>query len=428
MKHNERLQALSILTQLLDEQFSLAQLMPASAECSPMTKEICFGFCRHYTRLSAIADKLIAKRPKTTDVWVVLLMGLYQLHYMHAPDYAVVQETVALLDKIKKSWAKGLVNAVLRNFCRKKEEILASLAQDPGFVYGQPPKLLARLKKDWPHDWQAIAQANDAHPPMTLRVNTSQNSVEDYLTRLEAAGIIAHKHAVAPEGIVLASACDVYSLPGFAEGCVSVQDGAAQLAASLLQLKPGLRVLDACCAPGGKTGHILEREPNLGTCVALDVDGRRLERVKENLARLNIEVSLLQADAQFPERWWNRELFDRILLDAPCSATGVIRRHSDIKLLRTDAEIKAVSETQKAMLYALWPLLAVGGLLVYATCSIMACENEQQIATFVSEHQDCDVVAADGSWGRNTGHGQQILPGEREMDGFFYSVLKKRDA
>jgi len=425
MKNNERLHALKILTSLMVDNASLSQLMPASAEVSPMTKEICFGFCRHYFRLEAIADCLVEKRPKAIEVWIALLMGLYQLHFMHIPDYAVVKETVALLEKIKKGWAKGLINAVLRNFCRQKTEILAQLASDTVFVYGQPPGLLQHLKTDWPKDWQNIAKANDAHPPMTLRVNLQKNSTAEYLQHLQAAGIEAYAHPVAKEGITLLTPCDVYNLPGFTDGWASVQDAAAQLAVSLLDLRPGQRVLDACCAPGGKTCHMLESEPNLALCMALDVDPKRLKRVEDNLKRLNLKATLLQGDALFPERWWNRELFDRILLDAPCSATGVIRRHSDIKLLRTENEITAVVKIQQEMLHSLWPLLAPGGLMVYATCSVIADENEKQIAEFMASHSDCKLVKETYEWGRATGHGQQILPGEQGMDGFFYSVLVK---
>lgn len=427
MKNNERLHALKILTALLEDKASLSQLMPASADVSPMTKEICFGFCRHYFRLQAIAHCLVEKKPKETEVWIALLIGLYQLHYMNIPDYAVVKETVAMLEKIKKGWAKGLVNAVLRNFCRKQHEILATLAHDKAFVYGQPQWLLKHLKTDWPNDWQKIAEANDAHPPMTLRVNIRKNSVAEYLEALKHADIEAEAHPVATEGITLKSPCDVHSLPGFDEGRVSVQDGAAQLAVSLLSLKSGQRVLDACCAPGGKTCHILESEPNLDACVALDVDPKRLKRVGDNLGRLHLAATLLQGDALFPERWWDGKPFDRILLDAPCSATGVVRRHSDIKLLRTDEEIAAVSKIQHAMLRSLWPLLVPGGLMVYATCSVIAEENEKQIMDFVVTQTDCTLIKNKGAWGRPTGHGQQILPGEHGMDGFFYSVLLKEE-
>lgn len=425
MKNNERLHALKIITTLIQEKASLSQLLSPAANASPLTKEICFGFCRHYFRLQAIADHLVKKRPKTIEVWVALLMGLYQLHYMHTPDYAVVKETVALLEQLKMVWAKGLINAVLRNFCRKKNEILAALAETPAFLYGHPNWLLKRLKADWPDDWLAVVAANDAHPPMTLRVNTKKNSLAAYLNDLNEAGIEACAHPVAPQGITLSTPCDVSSLPGFADGCVSVQDGAAQLAVSLLSLKPGLRVLDACCAPGGKTCHILESQPELAACVALDVDSKRIKRVRENLNRLNLEATLVQGDALFPETWWDGVPFDRILLDAPCSATGVIRRHSDIKLLRSIEEVLAVVQIQQAMLHSLWPLLAPGGVMVYATCSVIANENEQQIAQFITTHPECQVLKHNAAWGRATGHGVQILPGEQGMDGFFYSVLLK---
>jgi 16S rRNA (cytosine967-C5)-methyltransferase len=426
MRNNERLDALNILTELFENKTSLSHLMPSTAELSPLTKEICFGFCRHYYRLEAVANSLIAKRPKSIEVWIALLIGLYQLHYLNMPDYAVVKETVALLEKKKKGWAKGLVNAVLRNFCRKKNEIVTKLSDDPAFIHGQPLWFLERLKEDWPQDWQEISAANDTRPPMTLRVNLRKNTVIDYLKILNEIGIEAFKHPVAPEGITLISPCDVHELPGFAEGCVSVQDAAAQLAGSLLSLKPGLSLLDACCAPGGKVCHALELEPNLTACVALDVDLRRLKKVKENLSRLNLKATVIQGDALTPASWWDGHPFDRILLDAPCSATGVIRRHSDIKLLRSNEEIQAITQIQSSMLHSLWPLLAPGGLMVYATCSVLMAENEQQIDAFVSTHFDCQILTPQQAWGHATAHGVQILPGQEGMDGFFYSVLEKK--
>lgn len=423
MSHNERLHALKILTQVLGHRSSLSQEL--SHTTTPMTKELCFGVCRHYIRLAELADLLLDKRPKAEEVWVLLLMGLYQLHYMQLPDYAVVKETVALLEKIKKTWAKGLVNAVLRTFCRGQQELLATLSDNPQFIYGHPTPLLERFKKAWPLDWQPIALANDQHPPMTLRVNTQCISVSDYLTALAEAGIQAHAHPIVTTAITLTNPTDVRKLPGFDEGWIAVQDAAAQLAASLLDLKPGLKVLDACCAPGGKTCHILETEPNLAECVALDVDEKRLKRVEENLKRQKLNALVCQGDALHPELWWNKQLFDRILLDAPCSALGVIRRHADIKLLRSDKEIVTITQIQHDMLRSIWPLLAPNGLLVYATCSILPEENEQQIARFVAENSDCHVLPMPLEWGRDTGHGRQILPGEQGMDGFFYSVLHK---
>jgi 16S rRNA (cytosine967-C5)-methyltransferase len=425
MSHNERLHALNILTNVFEQKSSLSQLLSTSTPASPMTKELCFGVCRHYIRLTLLADLLVDKRPKAIEVWVALLMGIYQLHYMKLPDYAVVKETVALLEKVKKTWAKGLVNAVLRNFCRKNKELLAQLEGNTQFLYGHPEHLLQRLQKAWPDDWEQIALANDEHPPMTLRVNLKHTSVKDYLYLLEQEGIQAQTHPCVPSALTLLSPCDVRTLPGFASGWVSVQDAAAQLAASLLDLKPGLRVLDACCAPGGKTCHILETEPDLAECVAIDVDAKRLKRVEENLSRLTLRARVLQGDALYPDKWWDKQLFDRILLDAPCSAIGVIRRHADIKLLRTEQEIATVVALQYQIVRALWPLLAPGGLMVYATCSIIPEENEQQMARFTAEHSECRVLPINSAWGRPTGHGRQIIPGEQGMDGFFYSILMK---
>ncbi len=425
LKKNERLQALRILTHVLQDKTPLLHFMQASADLSPLSKELCFGVCRQYYRLQALADCLVNKRPKQMDIWVCLLMGLYQLHYLRIPDYAVVKETVGLLTPIKKTWAKGLVNAVLRSYCREQDALLTRLTDDTAFIYGHPDWLVNKIKLAWPEHWQEILLANDAHPPMSLRVNQARGSTQAYLTRLDTAGIDATAHAYSSEGIRLTTPCDVNELPGFMAGEVSVQDEAAQLASSLLTLEPGLRLLDACCAPGGKTCHILELQPDLSACMALDIEKSRLSRVQENLNRLSLSANLIQGDALKPDTWWDGLPFDRILLDAPCSATGVIRRHPDIKLLRTEADIANIVQLQQDLLVALWPLLAPGGLMVYATCSIMPEENERQVAQFIDQQTDCQFLASDKPWGHSTGHGWQVLPGEHNMDGFFYSVLKK---
>lgn len=425
-KDDGRLQALKILTSLLQDRLSLAQQMPVRADVSPLTKELCYGVCRHYFRLQALVDCLLVKKPKALEIWVALLMGLYQLHYMQKPDYAVVKETVDLLEKVRMGWAKGLVNAVLRNFCRQKSTILDKVSASSAFIHGHPEWLMQRLQKDWPQDWQGIVAANDLHPPMTIRVNQRKIAVAAYMQALEVSGIQACCHQIANEGITLNSPCEVVKLPGFEKGWVSVQDAAAQLAASLLCLASGHRVLDACCAPGGKTCHILECHPDLQECVALDVDSRRLDRVKENLQRLGLSATLITGSALTPEQWWDGRVFDRILLDAPCSATGVIRRHSDIKLVRTPEDVAQVTQTQRAMLEALWPLLAPGGLMVYVTCSVLSEENGEQIERFLQNHEDAVMQKNEESWGCSTAYGQQILPGSQGMDGFFYSVLIKK--
>lgn len=425
MKPNERLQALQVLSRLIDDHTSLNHSMPSAAAISPFTKALCFGVCRHYVRLEVIADLLMKKRPKSTEVWICLLMGLYQLHYLNVADYAVVKETVGLLPLVKALWAKGLVNAVLREYCREKERLVIELDKNYAFKHGHPEWLVARIKKDWPQCWQYICLANDERPPMSLRINERFITRENYLAELSKVGIEATPLSFSKQGIQLLQPCDVYDLPGFTDGLISVQDEAAQLAVSLLNLSPGLRVLDACCAPGGKTCHILETQADLSECVALDVDADRLNRVKENLTRLKLNATIIAGDALDPSLWWDGRFFDRILLDAPCSATGVIRRHPDIKLLRTAEDIQAIAVIQHDLLEALWPLLAPTGLLVYATCSIMPIENEQQIANFCNDHPDCDYLSQPSPWGHALEHGIQILPGEENMDGFFYSVLKK---
>lgn len=425
MKKNERAEALTLLLKLFKDKTPLSHLMQANKNLSPMTKEICFGICRHYYRLEALADCLLKKRPKEPEIWLIILIGLYQLHFMKKSDYAVVYETVALLDLLKKSWAKGLVNAVLRTYCREQTKLVSTLQQKENFLYGHPDWFIKRIKNDWPKDWQAILEANDCHPPMSLRVNRRRSSRSDYRLRLEQAGLKLKEHRFSIDGLTLEQPCNVQDLPGFAEGDCSVQDESAQLAVSLLDLKPNLRLLDVCCAPGGKTCHILEAEPGLSACLALDIDEKRLERVRENLSRLGLEANLLQGDGLNPKSWWDGQPFDRILLDAPCSATGVIRRHPDIKLLRTEAEISKISDLQFALLQSLWPLLAPKGILVYATCSVMSQENDEQIARFIAQQSDCQFLAEDKPWGRKLGHGWQILPGDFDNDGFFYSILQK---
>ena len=416
--------ALDILLQLFEQHTPLTHLLQKPA-LSPLTKALCFGVARHYTRLDVMAASLVDKRPKDLLVWLCLLMGLYEIDGLSSPDYAVVQETVALLQHHKKTWAKGFVNAILRRFCRDHAKIKSALHNNAVYTSNHPQWLLTKIQHNWPLNWQAIVSANDQHPPMTLRVNQQILSREIYCAELTSMGMEHSLMTYNSAGLVLAQASNVQDIPGFLEGQVSVQDGAAQLAATLLDLQPGLRVLDACCAPGGKTGHILELEPQLLLCLGIDIEPKRLERVQENAHRLHLKPCLQVGDASQPQLWWDGVPFDRILLDAPCSATGIIRRHPDIKHLRTLEDIMAISRVQTQLLEALWPLLAPGGVLVYATCSIMPEENEQQIAHFISTHPDALVDTTPKPWGISTGHGWQILPGEHQMDGFFYSKIQR---
>ncbi len=425
MKKNDRQQALRALAVLHDEQIPLSQTIQAQAEISPLTKELCYGVCRHYIRLEAIADILVPKKPKDTQVWICLLMGLYELHYLRTPDYAVVQETVALLDKNKKSWAKGLVNAVLRRFCREQEAIITQVSANIAVQQAHPQWFVDRVHSDWPEAWETILAANNERAPMSLRVNRLQQSREEYLKLLTAQGISAEelKHSI--DGIALSTPCDVYDLPGFKTGAVSVQDEAAQFAVHLLDVQDNQRILDLCCAPGGKTGHILEQGKSI-TCIAVDIDEKRLSRVRDNLKRLNLQAELIADDALNVKRWWDGQLFDRILLDAPCSALGVIRRHPDIKLLRRAADVAQIASLQCELLKTSWSLLKPGGKLLYVTCSVLKEENDQQIAHFLKLNADAINITPQQTAGRMTPYGWQLLPGDFNQDGFFYSLLQKQ--
>ena len=388
---NPRLAAARALASVLSGKASLGSSLPplldkVDARDRGLAQDLAFGTARWQPRLALIAEKLLQKPFKAADhdVEALLLVGLYQLFYTRIPAHAAIGETVACVDKLKKTSLKGLLNAVLRNAQRDGEAICASLDSDPVLHTAHPRWLQKALKANWPEHWQAICAANNAHPPLILRVNRRLRSRDAYLAELTAAGIAASPCSYSRDGIVLAQACDVTGLPGFAAGHVSVQDEAAQLAADLLQLAPGQRVLDACCAPGGKTCHLLEAEPKLAHVLGVDLEAKRLVRVRENLVRLGLEAELIAADGRDLASWWDGKPFQRILLDAPCSATGVIRRHPDIKLTRQASDITALATLQGELLDALWTTLEVGGILLYATCSVLPEENSDNIGAFLT--------------------------------------------
>jgi len=429
---NPRLAACYALTPVLLGKASLAStlgtaLSQVADSDKGLTQELTLGTARWQPRLELLLNKLLAKPLKNADkdIEALLYIGLYQLLYMRTPAHAAINETVNCVLKLKKNWAKNLVNAVLRNAQRDSDSIFTSLANDPVEFTAHPRWLQKRLKQDWPDDWQAICAANNAHPPMTLRVNTRHSNRDDYLTLLSQTNLTATPCTYSPEGIQLDHPCSVEQLPHFAEGWVSVQDEAAQMAAHLLELKPKQRVLDACCAPGGKTCHILELQPQLKELVALDADANRLTRVTENLQRLQLEATLKTADACDLSQWWDNQPFDRILLDAPCSATGVIRRHPDIKLTRQAQDITPLADLQLNILSALWPTLAVGGILVYATCSVLPEENSDNIARFLAQHSNARELDIGDSLGIKQPHGRQLLPQSNGHDGFYYAKLIK---
>ncbi|MCO7596162.1 MULTISPECIES: 16S rRNA (cytosine(967)-C(5))-methyltransferase RsmB [Pseudomonas] len=429
---NPRLAAARALAAVLSGKASLNSSLPAQLDKVEdrdrgLVQDLAFGTARWQPRLELLAAQLLQKPFKAadSDVQALLLVGLYQLFYTRIPAHAAIGETVGCADKLKKPWAKGLLNAVLRRAQREGEGILAGMARDPVVRTAHPRWLQKSLKAFWPEQWEAICAANNAHPPMILRVNRRHHSRDAYLALLAEAGIAASPCRYSRDGILLAEACDVRGLPGFAEGWVSVQDEAAQLAADLLELAPGQRVLDACCAPGGKTCHLLEAEAGLGEVVAIDLEEKRLARVRENLERLGLDARLIACDARDTASWWDGKPFQRILLDAPCSATGVIRRHPDIKLTRQADDIPALAALQGELLDALWPTLEVGGMLLYATCSSLPTENTDVIDAFLARTPGARELDLATEAGLRQPHGRQLLAQEGGHDGFYYAKLIK---
>ena len=429
---NTRLIAARVLARVLKNDETLTAsldktLTPAiPAQDRAFIKAVAYGVCRHYHRLDFILNSLIEKPVKALEVKALILIGLYQLIYMRVKNHAAVSETVRAAKHL--AWAKNLINAVLRAFLRQSESIQQQAEADKIARYSHPEWLIRRIEADWPGQAGEILLENNLPPPMVLRVNQRKTTRTDYLELLCQKEMAAQALAYCPLGIILEKPVPVEMLPGFADGLVSVQDGAAQLAAPLLNAKPGHRVLDVCAAPGGKTAHLLELQPELRELVAVDIDAGRLKRVKDTLGRLQLAATLIQGDAAMPGSWWDGKQFDRILLDAPCSATGVIRRHPDIKILRREEDVAAIALLQKKNLSSVWSLLAPGGELLYVTCSILKQENEEQMIEFLSRNEDAEerpVEVESSGWGLSCLHGRQILTGDASMDGFYYARITK---
>ncbi len=427
---NTRQVAARVLTRVLQDGQSLTAALDAALPSVELDKDrafvqaLCYGVCRYFYRLDFILSELLTKPLKDSEVKSLALVGLYQLNYMRVKSYAAVSETV--LATRKKPWAKALINALLRSYLRDQVSLEQKADTMQWSAISHPKWLVKQIELDWPEQAQSVFVENNQQPPMALRVNLSRISQADYLQQLTEKGIEATAVDFCPSAIVLKQSVGVDLLPGFAKGLVSVQDVAAQLAAGLLNVQAGQRVLDVCAAPGGKAAHILESQNLVKRLVAVDIDESRMLRVSENILRLNLSADLVVGDAANPEAWWDGEVFDRILLDVPCSALGVIRRHPDIKLLRKPEDIQALRDVQQRILKAVWPLLASGGVMLYATCSILKQENEQQIDVFLNEHPDAVEIPIAAEWGFAVSHGRQILPGESAMDGFYYALIKKQ--
>lgn len=391
--------------------------------------ELAYGVCRQYFSLEALAGMLLRQplKDRDLDIQALLLGGLYQLLYTRIPAHAATGETAGAARLLRKKWAVGLVNGVLRHFQREQEALLSRLEQmdSPQVRHELPDWLVGELKKAWPEQAKAVFAGLARRPPFTLRVNLGRNSLSEYASLLKEAGMTARPLKGIPSALMLDESVSVEDLPGFFQGAVSVQDAGAQLAALLLDAQPGMAVLDACAAPGGKTGHILEHTRDL-QLTAVDLDPGRLERVAQNMARLGFSASLAEGDASRPQGAWAERTYDRILADVPCTATGVIRRHPDIRLLRRPADVRNLQQRQQQILDALWSLLRPGGKMLYATCSLLPQENDEQVERFLYRQPDASAVMLPPGRGVKTTHGLQLLPDTLETDGFYYALLEKQ--
>ena len=387
---------------------------------------LCNEGARWWLRFDKALDALLQQplRKREPVLHALLVLGLVQLEILQLPPHAAVAATVEATRALGRGGFAKLANAILRRWLRERTILLARLDAQPQTRSAHPQWLTDTFARDWPAHADAILAANNAPSPPMLRVNTRRTTRERMLSALVDANIEAQPHPFLRDGIALAANTDVTRLPGFGEGHFSVQDGAAQSAADLMDLRDGLRVLDACAAPGGKACHMLERaDVHL---VALDADARRIDAIRANFGRLGLHGNVKTGDAGDPSQWWDGQPFDRILLDAPCSATGVIRRHPDIKLHRRAGDITQLTREQSRLLDALWSLLAQGGRLVYATCSVLRQENERVVDGFLDAHPDAQSEASDLAVGHAAGAGRQILPGEGGLDGMYYAVLEKQ--
>lgn len=381
---------------------------------------------RWWLRFDKALDLLLDKplRKRDPALHALLVLGLVQLEILQLPPHAAVAATVEATRALQRGGFAKLANAVLRRWLREREALNARLDRDAATRSAHPRWLIDSLQKNWPEHVDAILAANNVPAPPMLRVNARRTWREDVIATLMQAGVETTAHPFLCDGLALSANTDVTRLPGFAEGRFSVQDGAAQIAADLLDLHADQRVLDACAAPGGKACHMLERA-DIGL-VALERDPARAMSIEGNLRRLDLHGEVRVGDAGDPAAWWHGKPFDRILLDAPCSATGVIRRHPDIKLHRRAGDIPQLAREQSRLLAALWPLVAPGGRLVYATCSVLHAENDSVVAAFLATHADAHPHAFELPVGQRQDAGWQILPGEGGLDGMYYAVLEKR--
>lgn len=431
VKSSARALAVHIISEVVLHKRSLTDVLardlPAAHSETAFIKQLCFGTLRFYERLQWQLNRLLDKPLQDNQqvVRIILLIGLYQLQYSHMPSFAVVSTAVELTRDLRQAWAAGLVNAILRNFLRRQAELDERMQTAPEALHCHPTWLIKATQAAYPDAWPAILASNLQQAPLTLRVNQRRVTRSAYLVSLQAAGLEACATQHSAVGIHLLKGVPVHELPDFNNGYVSIQDEAAQLTAYLLDCAPGQRVLDACAAPGGKSAHLLETADI--DLVALDIDAGRTQRIQDNLQRLQLQASVHIADANDVNRWWDGQSFDRILLDAPCSATGIIRRQPDIKLHRRLKDVQALVTCQTQLLHTLWSTLKPGGILLYATCSLLPQENQQVIQAFVDTHSDATWLPITWPLLSDTALGLSLLPGQDGMDGFFYAKLLKHE-
>lgn len=404
---------------------ALAVFPNATPQQRGAAADLSYGTLRFYGEVNAYLTRLLEKPLPDDRIYCLLLVAIYQLLYDKAEAFTVVNQAVLAVSQLKrpsaKPWAKGLVNAILRNFMRRQVQLAADVKASEVALYAYPQWWINKLKLQYPEYWQQMLLAGNQHPPMTLRVNVARVTIEEYLQLLARQDIAASY--LGGQAVCLLKPVPVEKIPGFSDGIVSVQDYGAQLAAPLLDVQNGMRVLDACAAPGGKTGHILELAQ--AELTAMDNDALRLQRVQSNLTRLQLSAQLLEGDAA-KDDWYQGQPFDRILADVPCTASGIVRRHVDIKWLRREEDVASFTAQQAKILPNLWKLLAKGGKLLYVTCSVFNEENQQQVNNFLSKHADAEQLALPSqvfSQSIQQLHGQ-LIPSTAH-DGFFYALLQK---
>ena len=430
-----RASAARLVSQALDRGRSLDELLAADTDegsARGLKRSLCYGTLRWHFRLVEILGQL-CDRPLqgiAPELRALLEVGLFQLLSGEIAEHAAVAETVGAAKVMGQARASGFVNAVLRRFQRERDAVLAEVDRDITIRTAHPRWFVEALRRDSPATWQATLEANNSHPPMWLRVNRMRADIGDVEAEFVAAGWAVRRHPFAPDALRIDPPADVRSLPGFAAGRVSVQDAAAQLAVELLAPQAGERILDACAAPGGKTCHLLERVAGHAEVTALDIAEPRLERIRDNLRRLGLVARVEAGDLAEAGPWWDGRPFDRVLLDVPCSATGVIRRHPDIKVHRRARDVPVLARRQRDMLRAAWRLLRPGGTLLYTTCSVLEAENERVVAAFLADAGDAadETRARSGGWPARpdgAGPGYRVHVGEADMDGFYYACLVK---